>query len=422
MSPGFPGTILAWTIDAGTTTVTEIDGGLHVDAPRCLPLPTRLTASAVRSVPGEQFNRVSSPGTLVIDVEATAPPLNANTDFSISVQGDGGVLFGILELDAGWSDEGCLGLNGVIANVMAFKAGTLVSDGGFSPEDGGWSLQVPGGCAGGTYDVVADLYEKGVFTGATARGSITLSFSPARVGDLEANRLEVVCGAGARTAVTLLRAPSSCAAADVTWRAIGGPPLVTMEGQGERLELQSEALDFSVVGQQVTLEFVADAGPGNLDTANRTIELSVQPFLEVTVKARPPLRREEEAVALDVTLLNTTTCAVDGISVTLPLSGGSPLLDSVLIDGRRVTARLTDDGVVIDGVSVPAAGSVTLQLSARARLLSSPSVVPVASLNGYVVSMNAPLTAPATGCGCSQLDGSALLALILLVSARRRRA
>ncbi len=418
-SNDFPGTRLTWTYnsDAGAAIVTVVDGGLEIKAPRCTRFPSLVSGSAVRRVVGEQFGRVSAAGPLVVDIVPDAPPLDANTQFDISVQGDGGFLFGILKVDAG-----CLPERGASANVMVFANGAFVIDGGFPITDGVWSLKVPGGCSGGTYQVIAELNEDAGFSGATAMGTITLDYSPARVGSLPVDHVDVVCGSGARAPLTLIPATVACGAAELTWRVLSGPPLDAMAGTGDTIDLQSSALDFSIVGQQVVVEWVADAGPGNLDLATRTVELAVQPFLEVSVKAHPPLRREEETVSFEVILRNTTECAVDGLSLTLPLSGGTTLPGSVLIDDVHVSSRATDQGLVLDGVSVPASGVTKIQLSARARLLFSPTLEPVASLGPYVVSTSPLKEAPGTGCGCAQLDASAFLALVLLLGVRRRKA
>ncbi len=415
-SGDFPGTILEWTIDAGSTRVVEFDGGLTVIAPECAVVPTQVTASAVRRVFGDSTGRVSDAGTLVVDVDPIAA-LDASTEFFVSVQGDAGVLFGLLKVDAG-----CLDQRDAIANVTVSSAGSQVAQGDFALKDGGWALSIPGGCSGGTYEVVAQLFENGAPTGASDQGSITLPFTPAGIGALSSDRVEVSCGVGARSSLTLLPEPNACAAASFSWRAVGGPALTTSSGSGETLELQSEAADFSVVGEQVELEWTANAGGGNSVTATRRIELGVQPFIEVSVKARPPLRREEEAVVLDVMLRNTTECAVDGISVALPFSGGTPILESILVDGARATARSTEDGLVVEGVTVPASGVLTIRLSVRSFLLSSPSVAPVASLRGYVVSIAPAVGAPLTGCGCSHVEVSGLVLAVLMVLRRRRSA
>jgi hypothetical protein len=413
-SAGFPGTELLWTFDAGAQYTQSIDGGLRITAPlTCVPL--RVSGSARRQVVGETAGRISAAGELSVDIFPDTAPLGPATPFSMSVQGDGGLVFGAL--DAGAS---CLDQRMLVSDVTVSNGGTPVSSGRF-PTPGAWQLSVPGGCSGGNYDVVAQLIEDGGFTGATAMGSVSLLFSPARVGSLSVDRVDVVCGRGAQTTVTVLPVPASCGSVELSWRATAGPALVTPAGQGDSLELQSQALDFSIVGQQVALEFVADAGPGNLDLATRTIELGVQPFLEATVRAQPPLPREEEPVWLEVSLHNTTECAVEGLSVTLPLSGGSALLDSVLVDQVHVGATQTDQGVVLEGVAVPASGSVLIQLRVRARLLGFPTVDPVASLRGYVVSSRPPTASPATGCGCSQLAAPAFLGLALLVLRRRKR-
>lgn len=413
-SMNFPGTEVVWAIDGGGLFPLVIDGGLRIDAPRCAAFPVRVTASAFRRVVGETLG--SDAGTLTVDVVPDALPLDANTGLLITAAGDAGLLFGTLAVDAG-----CLAERAATVEISVSSAGRPVVDGGFPAEGGSWALPVAGGCSGGVYDVTARLFEGGVFTGAAATSQATLSFAPARVGALSVDRVDVTCGAGAKAQVRLLAEPNSCAVAEVSWRAVSGPALLTNSGTGETLELQTEALDFSVVGQQLSFEFRADSGAGNLDVATRTIELGVQPFLEVRVHARPPLRREEEGASLEVTLTNPTACQVDGLALTLPFSGGTPLLETALLDGHRVNARSTEAGVVIDAVSVPALGSATLQLTAKARLLSTPTVLPVASLNGYVVSTAAPALAPATGCGCAELSSPVFLALLTLVLRRRRR-
>ena len=97
------------------------------------------------------------------------------------------------------------------------------------------------------------------------------------------------------------------------------------------------------------------------------------------------------------------------------------LPESVLINDVHVSSRSTDQGLVLDGVSVPASGITKIELSARARLLFAPTIEPVASLGAYVVSTSPQREAAATGCGCSQLDSSALLGLFLLLGVRRRK-
>lgn len=412
----FPGTALtwSWTVDGGAM-VTELDGGLRIFATRCSTRTDQVIATAVRHLVGDPA-RVSAPGSLVVEIPPDLLALDANTGFGLTAEGDAGLLFGTFQIDAG-----CLPQRGATVTISASNAGAPSGTTSALAEDGTWELRLAGGCSGGTYDVTAQLFEGGVFTGATAQQQVTLPFTAVRVGALSIDRVDVTCGAGASASVRLLPVANACGVAEVSWRETKGPPLVTSAGTGETLTLQTEALDFSVVGQQLAFEFAADAGAGNVDVATRTLELGVQPFLEVDVKARPPLRREEEGASLEVTITNPTDCQVDGISLTLPFSGGSPLLETALLDDRKVPARLTDDGVVIDGVTVPARGAAKLQLTARARLLSTPTVEPVASLNGYVVSTRVPLSAPATGCGCSELTSPAFFVLLTFVLRRRRR-
>lgn len=410
-SPFFPGTRLEWSYDPGGAVVVGLPDRLRITAPReCVQ--TEVTASAYRVVIGHDAG--SPPETFSVSIPADTGPL---TELSITVEGDGGVVFGVLSVDAG-----CLEERGVAANVTVSNLGALVASQRFAADAGTWpwDLEVPGGCAGGTYDVVAELEADGGLTGARAMGSVTLPFSPVVVGAQTVTQLDVACGTGARGIVALLPEPNACAAADVQWR-VSGPAVVTPSGSGESFTLQTQALDFSTVGQQLTIEWSADAGPGNADSATYTIDLGVQPFLSIDVQSRPPLRREEEAMTLELTLSNSTPCAVDGVSVLMPLAGGSPIADAVLVDGVKRAGSLTDLGLVVDGVSVPGEGKTILQLSVRPRLLSSPTVEPVASLNGYVISTRPPLAAPATGCGCRTADLSMMLGA-LLIFVRRRRA
>ena len=412
----FPGTALtwSWTVDGGAM-VTELDGGLRIFATLCSTGTDQVIATAVRHLVDDPA-RVSAPGSLVVEIPPDLLALDANTGFGLTAEGDAGLLFGTFQIDAG-----CLPQRRARVTISATNAGTPSGTTSALAEDGTWNLSLAGGCSGGTYDVTAQLFEGGVFTGATAQQQVTLPFTAVQVGALSIDRVDVTCGAGASASVQLLPVANACGVAEVSWRETKGPPLVTSAGTGETLALQTDALDFSVVGQQLAFEFAADAGAGNVDVATRTLELGVQPFLEVDVKARPPLRREEEGASLEVTITNPTDCQVDGISLTLPFSGGSPLLETALLDGHKALARQTDEGVVIDAVTVPARGAAKLQLTARARLLSTPTVEPVASLNGYVVSTRVPLSAPATGCGCSELTSPAFFVLLTFVLRRRRR-
>lgn len=411
---GFPGTELAWSVDGGGLDFQVLDGGLFVSAPRtCVRLT--LTASVVRQLAGAPSGPRSDAGTLVVNVPPELPPIGPATPFLLTAGGDAGVVFGTVDVVTS-----CVMNRDLRADVVVARGPDVVSTASVGVPSG-WSLPVPGGCAGGDYQVTASLFEDGGFTGAVA-GPLTVTFlaTPARAGTLSQDRLDVACGTGARASLEVLPVADSCASADLSWRAVSGPALVAAAGQGRTVPLETQALDFSVVGQSIALELTADAGLGNVDVVTRTVELGVQPFLEVAVQASPPLRREEEPVSLEVTLRNPTACAAEGLAVLLPISGARALLDSVRVDGQPATALATADGLVLEGVSVPASGEVHVALLAQPRLLSTARVTPSVSLNGYLVSIASPETTPATGCGCTALDAPALLALGLLVLRRRR--
>ncbi len=414
---GFPGTELVWDfVDGGGLPVQALDGGLLVGA-SSLCVPTRVVAVARRQVVGEQLGRLSDAGLLVVDVSPNIVPLDATTPLTVTAAMDAGVASGQLSVTTT-----CLPQRRLEAEVTVFDGTTPTASARFSTP-GGWSLPVPGGCAGGTRDIVARLFEDGGATGAEARATVALDVIPVAVGAQSVGRLEVFCGVGARSTVSLLPVAGACQSAETSWRVVSGPSLNASGGTGSTFELQSTATDFSIVGQQLVLEWTVDAGGTNVATASRTIELDVRPFVEIDVQSSPVLRREEETFQLEVTLRNTTACAVDGLTLEVPVSGAVPMLGSVRVDGRPVPAHLEGSALVIEAVSLPADGRAVVRLDAYARLLSTPGAAPVASLHGLVVSTRAPAAVTPTGCGCTGAQAPSWLAFAgLLLLARRRRA
>lgn len=415
MTTGFPGTELVWEpILPGAATVTPLDGGLLVTAAECVG--GQLTATARRRVVGGQL--LSDAGTIVIDLQANVAPLDATTPFTLTAAGDAGVVFGELSVLAT-----CQAQRALEAQVSVFGAGmTLITDGTFDAS-GPWSLPVPNGCAGGNFEIVARLFEDGGDTGASDRQTVMLSGTPVAVGAQSVSQLLARCGEGVRSTVSLLPVAGTCAATETSWRQVSGPPLSATSGVGPSFELQTERTDVSMAGERLVIEWSVDGGGGLVATETRTLDVSVDPFVLVSVRSSPVLRREESAYELELTLKNTTACAADGLTLEVPFSGATPVLDSVLVDGVRTAARLQDGALVLDGVGLPADGAVVIRLAARARLLATPSVDPVVSLHGLVVSMTAPDGMPVpSGCGCtSGTDVAGAISLALLVLARRRR-
>lgn len=390
-SAGFPGTQLLWTVDGGEVPVVVVDGGLRVDAPiSCVPL--QVMAFAESQVLGEQRGRTSDAGVLVVDIFPDVVPLNASTPFDVSFHTDGGLAFGALSVQAS-----CVSQRMLESQVTVSQGAVSVASGRFATP-GEWALSVPGSCAGGAYEVHASLLEDGGFTGAEFTGSFTLGLIPVRVGSLSVNRLDVVCGSGVDAQVSLVAEPNSCTDARFSWRQSSGPELVRAGGEGLNVDVQTVATDFSLVGQQLVFDWVADAGPSNVDVASRAIDLGVQPFIETTVRQLSALRREEDAMMFEATLRNTTGCAVDGLTTLLGVNGGTLVGDAVVVDGvsRRVAA-----GELLENISVPALASTSIQFAVRPRLLAVPVLEPVVSLRGYRVSFPGEPPSPVQGCGCS---------------------
>ena len=121
--------------------IVELANGLRITAPSaCVDL--QVSGTAYRQlVDGGQS---SGAGTLVVNIPSDATPLDM-AQFSITVNGDSGVLFGEFSVDAG-----CLFQRGVSAVVTASNGARDAVD---FPSDGGpwtWELELAGGCLGGT--------------------------------------------------------------------------------------------------------------------------------------------------------------------------------------------------------------------------------------------------------------------------------
>jgi MYXO-CTERM domain-containing protein len=410
----FPGTELIWDpIAPSQSLVTPLDGGLLVVASECFS--EQLIATARRRVVGQSI--LSDAGTITVDVQANVPPLGASAAFTLVADAGPGLVTGELGLTAS-----CLPQRTTSAVVSVFDGTTLVNSDTFDAS-GPFTLTVPGGCAGGTRLVVAKLFEDGGFTGAQTQQSVELLDVPVAVGAQSVSQIVASCGEGVHTRVSLAPVDGTCMATETSWKIISGAPVVTISGTGTTFDLQTSSLDFSSAGTQFVVEWGVDAGGSKQVTERRTIDVGVEPFIEVSAHSTPALRREEAALEFDVSLRNTTSCAVDGLSVRIPLSGATPVLESVLVDGVKTSARLDASILVLDGVSVPGDGVVHVRLAARPRMLGTPAAAPVASLNGLIVSMDAPTSTP-TGCGCTAAPASAwlIVAGLLVLTRRRRRA
>jgi uncharacterized protein (TIGR03382 family) len=364
---------------------------------------------------GETHGRVSDAGTLVVDVEPQLTPLDATTPFGVTAAADAGVVFGALSVTASCVDQRVLS-----AELSVLEGATTVAVRDFTVP-GPWALTVPGGCAGGPRQIVARLKEDGGLTGAIAMDTVTLDSTPVAIGAQTPGRVEVVCGTGGRARVELLPVDGACAAAATSWRVIDGPALVTSAGEGTHFELETASADLYAAGRLLTIEWSSDGGQGNAASGTRTLDFTIAPFVAVAVKASPVLRQEEAATLFEVELSNSTACAVDGLTVELPLAGAAPQVDTVQLDGARATATLEGTTLRLEGVSLPADGARVVRFAARSRLLGAPSLAPTVWLNGLEVTLARFEERPASACGCSGGGGPLFVGLMLLVVLRRRR-
>jgi hypothetical protein len=285
---------------------------------------------------------------------------------------------------------------------------------------GPFTLAVPGGCAGGMREVVARLFEDGGDTMAERRQPLPFGFAPVVLGELAPSELKAVCGAGASGRLSLQPVAGACSSFDARWQQLGGTALEQRAGQGE-IDVQSVARDLSPAGETLTFEWALDGGPGNVASGTRTVSVGVDPFVVVSTRTTPLIRQEESAFDVTVILRNTTSCAVDGLEVRVPLSAATPLAATLRVDGAPHEAIVDGEVLVATGISLPADGQVVLTLGARPRLLGSPSAAPEVSLRGLPVSTLAPATSAASGCGCSSGHATLVLCIAILALVRRRR-
>lgn len=409
---GFPRTELLWDpIDAGVASVTLVDGGLQLTVPP-LCVDARFVATARRQVVGEAQGRVSATATLEVALVADVPPLDATTNYQVTASKDGGELLGDTLVVAT-----CVPQRALESELTIFDGLVAVSSARV-PTPGPYNLTLPGGCATSA-SLVARLFEDGGFTGATQTIPISLPAASPAIGALTPSMVKTTCGEGVRAQLTLEPVAGACQSAETSWRVLSGPSVQVASGAGSTIDLQTTQLDLSMAGEQLAIEWSADAGPGNSATDTRVVDIGVDPFVEVRARTTPVPRREESAFTFEVTLTNTTDCAVQGLELVVPLSQGTPFVETAQLDGVRAGARLENDTLVLSDLSLDARAQRVLRVAAKPKLLASPTVQPVVTLRGLPVSIDVAAPKP-TGCGCST-TGPEWLVLALFAVARRRR-
>ncbi len=408
---GFPGTELVWeSLDAGGASVQLLDGGALIDA-ASLCAPTQVVASAYRVVVGEQRGRRSDAGTLIVDVLPARAPLDATTPFVMSAMAASGLARGDTSTSAS-----CLAERNVEALLTIREGVTDLASGRFRTP-GPWSLAIPGGCAGGTYEVVAQLLEDGNATGAEARETLTTTATPVAVGALDVTEVIAACGQAAAASVTLQAVDGACAASTVTWRSVGGPPLVVPSGTGEVVPLRLQASGFDAVGQTVALEFTASGGGSNVATETREVRVTAEPFVSVRINRARPLTQQEEVRTVNVSVGNSTACDVSGLAVTV--MGHRLVAESLRIDGQVVPVEVIEGGLRVPSLSLTANAESSLTVQQGPALTGTDVTV---TLNGVVVGeTNHAVGTPECGCGVGG-GGLSVLSLLALTLLRRRRA
>jgi hypothetical protein len=403
--------------------VTHLDGGAVTHGTFALgdwalPLPAtcdpRLVATATLLEDGG-VTPATEQATLTGPSSAT--PITGATPFSMNLAWDAVAAraSGVLAVQTDCVAERSLS---AIVSVLQADGGVVASRPFVVP--GPWSLDVPGGCSGGTFSVRAQLLEAGTPAGPVDTQSLPAQVLPVVPGDLDATGLEVACGSGGRLLLTLAAQPGTCAGGALTWSQLGGPRASVVSQAGRSLELQTEALDYTLIGQALTFSILVDAGGGNQATVERAVTLTGPRFVQASAQLSPLLPTTEEPVDARVVLTNTSACRVDAVDLSVTGAGLLPAADTVTVEGSRFNASVQNDVLTVPGLSLENGASVVVRFRARPLLSGTLRLEPSVSVRGVPVTLSSGRVAP-TGCGCTQPPGTALLALGALLLLGRRR-
>lgn len=422
-TPGFPGTDLLWFgIDAGATPAVTITPG-----PNALTIASTdacrggtVFAQARRQVIGVAPAQVSAAaGLLQVNLVPSWTPITAATPFDAGFAYDAAMskLRGDFSLGVNCASDRDLRAEVVVAGG---DGGTIASQRGL-PVPGPWAVDVPGGCSGGDFFATASLIDDaGVRYGPQPGYAFTTGRLPAHVPLLTATEVPVTCADGARGVLSLAIDPADCATQQFSW---AGSAVVDVADGGARATFATPTRDLQAqAGSTLTFTVTATVGPGNTDTAVRSVRLVPQRFIEVTHRSDVPIAREEESVGVEVTLTNPTACAVSGVVLREALGGLKPVPGTVRVEGVAIDAGVGADMLEVPGLAIPARGATRVQYLARVPLLSAARPFGVVTLAGTDVTVVQGLAPPPAGCGCnSSSAGFALLAIAAALVRSKRR-
>lgn len=420
---GFPGTRLDWTLPPTPppgVALSAVDAGLEIAAADVCASGT-VVASAVQAVIGAPAGQASDAGTLVVTIVPNPPPLGPGTPFDADVQVDvdAGRAFGVFSVDAG-----CRDLSRLSAEVtLGVPDASIVAREAFTQVPGPWEVTIPASCGAGQFELIARLFDDGGDTGAFVRDVVPAPSLPVLPGLPGPSTLPVVCGVGARGALTVEQAPGGCATPVATWRQTGGPALTEALLTGTTVQVQSASTSLDTVGQVLSFDVEVGDGTGVSATAPHQVRLTAEPFVEIAEAFAPFPAREEESMRVTIHLHNTTACDATGLVLREALDGLTPALDTLRLGAASVTGEWADGVLTVRDVALPAGAAVQVTFEARRRLLARGGATGTVHLNDVLVSTRLPGTPAATGCGCRQADGGgwAVLAALGAVALRRRR-
>jgi hypothetical protein len=175
-----------------------------------------------------------------------------------------------------------------------------------------------------------------------------------------------------------------------------------------------------LLGRELNLAISLDAGAGNTAQAERTVTFTGPRFIALETRLTPLEAASEEPLDVELAITNTSACEVDAVSVTLALTGLVPALDSVRSEAGALNASLEGDALLLDPLKLAPLDSRVVHLSARPRLLATPSVATSAVVRGVPVDLPAGAGVPA-GCGCTSTLPLPIVMLAGWLVLRRRR-
>jgi hypothetical protein len=304
--------------------------------------------------------------------------------------------------------------------VFAPDGGVVASTAG--PVPSSWDLTIPDICAGGSFGVVALLFQDGGVVGSDDAG-FSHGVGSVAVGGLSAPTLPVSCS-GLDTAISVnsVVVDGGCAlsgAASVVWTQTSGVSLDQTTLTGVTVQAHSALPLADLIGEMISWSIEADNGAGQQSSKTDSVTL-VDRF--VTVEHTLTRENADALVTVQVHVTSTETCDVQDV-VLHEQPVGLTVVDGTAYVDRDPLGSSRDGGELDLGPFTLEAGQTrVVTYAVRVPLLATPAPTGEAWIKQTSVTMvQAPVATP-DACGCGSSPAAALLfaASLVLLRARRR--